>query len=74
MSTELCQDAIDEAVCADVDSVLTARQELKLAILQTIEEGDNSIPWGVGFYHPFAPVREDARERFCDAVIQRLRS
>lgn len=70
MSTELCQDAIDEAVCADVDSVFTARQELKQAILQTIEEGDEGIPWGC--FHPFSAVAQDARERFASAVIQRL--
>lgn len=62
------------AICQDIDQVLLARQQLKLAILETIEEGDNSIPWGAGFYHPFAPVREEARERFADAVIQRLGS
>lgn len=66
------QGVIDEAICNDVDAVLQARRELKQAILQTIEEGDEGIPWGC--FHPFSAVAQDSRERFADAVIQRLGS
>lgn len=61
-----------ERVLRDIDAVLLARHGLRLAILATIEEGLNGIPWGAGFYHPFGAVREEARERFCEAVIQRV--
>lgn len=60
------------SICNDIDSVLLARQELKLAILQTIEAGDEGMQYGL--YHPFSAVSQDARERFAEAVIQRLRS
>lgn len=63
-----------EEICADISAVLLARQELKQAILQTIEAGDPETeePWGC--FHPFSSVALDAKERFADAVIQRLGS
>lgn len=63
-----------ERICRDISAVLRARQELKQAILEVLAEGDQGIPWYRAFGHPFPIVREDANERFADAVIQRLRS
>lgn len=59
-------------ICNDIDAVLLARQDLKRAILEIIEVGDEGMQWGL--YHPFSAVAQDSRERFCEAVIQRLGS
>lgn len=65
-------DPLERAILNDIDAALLARRELRQAILQTIEEGDGGIPWGMGFYHPFSAIAMDSRERFCEAVIQRV--
>lgn len=62
----------ERAILKDIDTVLLARQELKQAILEVLDAGDNGMIWGC--FHPFSAVAQDARERFCEAVIQRLRS
>lgn len=64
----------ERAILNDIDSVLLARQQLKLAILEVIAAGDPETkkPWGC--FHPFGCVADDSQERFADAVIQRLGS
>lgn len=61
-----------EQICRDISAVLLARQELKQAILEVLAEGDQGIPWYRAFGHPFGAVRDEAKERFADAVIQRV--
>ena len=73
MIIELCQD--DEAVCADVDSVLIARRETALhhAILDVLDESFCGFNWGVAFNHPFEDVQNNARLEFAVAVEKRFK-
>lgn len=65
----------DETICADIDSVLEKRGEVNLryAILTVIDDGDplDGKAWAID--HVFPDVSNDARIRFCDAVVEHLR-
>lgn len=65
---------LERAWLRDIDAVLLARRQTQLRqiILDVLDEGDDSIPWGAGFNHPFGAIADDARLRFCDAVEKRM--
>lgn len=74
---------LGDEICADISEVLEQRGEIAIrtAILTIIDDGDPTTkvageirgkPWG--WDHPFDSVGTDARERFADAVLERLRS
>lgn len=74
---------IDSEVCEDIDAALQIRQghnKLRAVLFQVIDDGDpltkkageiRGLPWAID--NPFEPVADEARGRFIEAVIQKLR-
>lgn len=69
-------EAADLEILEDINAVPEHHGEvnIKYAVLTVIDDGDPTLNGGAyALWHPFESIADDARLRFCDAVISQLK-